>query len=128
MKKIIHTDHAPKAVGPYSQAVQMGEFLFCSGQIAIDPKTQDVFTGDIRQQTEMVLKNIDAVLKQAHLNFSHIVKTTIFLTSMSDFAAVNEVYATRFTANPPARSTVAVAGLPKGVNVEIEVLAHFQAV
>ncbi len=128
MKKIIHTDLAPKAVGPYSQAVQMGEFLFCSGQIAIDPKTQEVFTGDIRKQTEMVLSNIEAVLKQVHLNFSHIVKTTIYLTSMSDFAAVNEVYAARFTANPPARSTVAVAGLPKGVNVEIEILAHFHAV
>ena len=128
MKKTIHTDHAPKAVGPYSQAVHMGEFLFCSGQIAIDPKTQDVFTGDIRKQTEMVLNNIEAVLKQAHLNFSHIVKTTIFLTSMNDFAAVNEVYATRFPSNPPARSTIAVVGLPKGVNVEIEVLAHFHAV
>ena len=128
MKKIIHTDHAPKAVGPYSQAIQMGDLLFCSGQIAIDPKTQDVFTGDIRKQTEMVLNNIEAVLKQAHLNFSHIVKTTIFLTSMNDFAAVNEVYATRFTSHPPARSTIAVAGLPKGVNVEIEVLAHFHAV
>ena len=128
MKKIIHTDHAPKAVGPYSQAVQMGDMLFCSGQIAIDPKTQEVFTGDIRQQTEMVLANIEAVLKASELSFNHIVKTTIFLTSMSDFAAVNEVYGKRFEKNPPARSTVAVAGLPKGVHVEIEVLAHKGAV
>lgn len=123
-KVIVHTDHAPKAVGPYSQAVQLGDFLFCSGQIAIDPKTQEVFTGDIKQQTEMVLNNVEAVLKQAGLNFSSVVKTTIFLTNMADFAAVNEIYAKKFIQNPPARSTVAVAGLPKGVNVEIEVLAH----
>jgi 2-iminobutanoate/2-iminopropanoate deaminase len=127
MKQIIHTDHAPKAVGPYSQAVRMGDMLFCSGQIPIDPKTQEVFTGDIKKQTEMVLANIEAVLKAVDLNFSHIVKSTIFLTSMSDFAAVNEVYATRFPQNPPARSTIQVAGLPKGVNVEIEILAHFGA-
>jgi len=123
-KAIIHTEHAPKAVGPYSQAVLLGDFLFCSGQISIDPKTQEVFTGDIKQQTEMVLNNIEAVLKEAGLNFSSIVKTTIFLTNMADFAVVNEVYAKRFPHNPPARSTVAVSGLPKGVNVEIEVLAH----
>ncbi len=126
-KKIIHTDHAPKAVGPYSQAVQLGDFLFCSGQISIDPKTQDVFTGDIKTQTEMVLKNVEAVLAQAGLNFSHVIKTTIFLTSMSDFAVVNEIYATKFTAEPPARSTVAVSALPKGVNVEIEVIANKNA-
>lgn len=128
MKKIIHTDSAPKAVGPYSQAVRMGDFLFCSGQISIDPKTQEVFTGDIRKQTEMVLSNIEAVLKASDMNFSHIIKTTIFLTSMSDFATVNEIYAQKFTQNPPARSTVAVAGLPKGVNVEIEVIANIAAV
>ncbi len=127
MKQIIHTDHAPKAVGPYSQAVRMGDLLYCSGQISIDPKTQEVFTGDIKKQTEMVLANIEALLKSVDLNFSHIVKTTIFLTSMSDFAAVNEIYAARFPQNPPARSTVQVAGLPKGVNVEIEILAHFGA-
>lgn len=127
MKQIIHTDHAPKAVGPYSQAVRMGDFLFCSGQISIDPKTQEVFTGDIKVQTEMVLANIEALLKQVDLNFSHIVKTTIFLTSMSDFATVNEIYAKRFAENPPARSTVQVAGLPKGVNVEIEIIANFNA-
>jgi 2-iminobutanoate/2-iminopropanoate deaminase len=127
MKQIIHTDHAPKAVGPYSQAVRMGEFLFCSGQISIDPKTQEVFTGDIKVQTEMVLANIESLLKQVDLNFSHIVKTTIFLTSMSDFATVNEIYGKRFGQNPPARSTVQVAGLPKGVNVEIEIIANFNA-
>jgi 2-iminobutanoate/2-iminopropanoate deaminase len=124
MKKIIATENAPKAIGPYSQAVQLGSFLFCSGQIPIDPKTNEVFTGDIKIQTEMVMKNIEGVLKAADLNFGHIVKTTIFITSMNDFATVNEVYAKAFTAEPPARSTVAVAALPKGVNVEIEVLAH----
>ncbi len=123
-KQIIHTDHAPKAVGPYSQAVMLGDFLFCSGQIAIDPKTQQVFTGDIVTQTEMVLKNIEAVLLQSGLQFSNVVKTTIFLTNMSDFSVVNELYAKKFSQNPPARSTIAVAALPKGVNVEIEVLAH----
>ncbi|UOF02188.1 RidA family protein [Bdellovibrio reynosensis] len=124
MKKVIHTDNAPKAVGPYSQAVQMGDFLFCSGQISIDPKTNEVFTGDIKIQTEMVMKNIDAVLTQAGLNFSNVIKTTIFITNMNDFATVNEIYAKSFKEAPPARSTVAVAGLPKGVNVEIEVIAH----
>jgi 2-iminobutanoate/2-iminopropanoate deaminase len=127
MKQIIHTDHAPKAVGPYSQAVRMGDYLFCSGQISIDPKTQEVFTGDIKVQTEMVLSNIEALLKSQNLKFSNIVKTTIFLTSMSDFAAVNEIYAKRFSENPPARSTVQVAGLPKGVNVEIEIIANYSA-
>lgn len=124
MKKVIHTDNAPKAVGPYSQAIQLGDFLFCSGQISIDPKTNEVFTGDIKTQTEMVMKNIEGVLAASNMNFSNIVKTTIFLTNMGDFATVNETYAKSFTAAPPARSTVAVAALPKGVNVEIEVIAH----
>ncbi len=124
MKKVIHTDNAPKAVGPYSQAVQMGDFLFCSGQISIDPKTNEVFTGDIKTQTEMVMKNVEAVLAASNMNFSNVIKTTIFITNMADFATVNEVYAKSFSAAPPARSTVAVAALPKGVNVEIEVVAH----
>lgn len=124
MKKVIHTDNAPKAVGPYSQAVAMGDFLFCSGQISIDPKTNEVFTGDIKTQTEMVMKNVEAVLAANNMNFSNVVKTTIFLTNMGDFATVNEIYAKSFTQAPPARSTVAVAGLPKGVSVEVEVLAH----
>ncbi|UYL08185.1 RidA family protein [Bdellovibrio sp. SKB1291214] len=124
MKKVIHTDNAPKAVGPYSQAVAVGDFLFCSGQISIDPKTNEVFTGDIKTQTEMVMKNVEAVLAANNMNFSNVVKTTIFLTNMADFATVNEIYAKAFTQAPPARSTVAVAALPKGVNVEVEVLAH----
>jgi 2-iminobutanoate/2-iminopropanoate deaminase len=128
MKKIIHTDHAPKAVGPYSQAVRMGDFLFCSGMIPIDPKTQEVFTGDIKKQTEMVVSNIEALLKSTGMGFANVIKTTIFLTNMADFAVVNEVYGQHFVTDTPARSTVQVAGLPKGVNVEIEVIANFAAV
>lgn len=124
MKAIISTNKAPKAVGPYSQAVKMGDFLFCSGQISINPETNEVFTGDIKTQTQMVLKNIEGVLTAANLGFENIIKTTIFLTDMNDFAVVNEIYASSFKAEPPARSTVAVLALPKGVNVEIEVIAH----
>lgn len=124
MKKIIYSENAPKPVGPYSQAVQLESFLFCSGQISIDPKTNEVFTGDIKKQTEMIMKNIQAVLKAADMTFDHIIKTTIFLTDMNDFATVNTVYAQYFTQEPPARSTIAVSALPKGVNVEIEVVAH----
>lgn len=123
MKKIYRTDKAPAPVGPYSQAVEAGGFLFCSGQIAIDPKTGTVMTGPIEEQAKQVLENIHAVLVEAGLGFQNIVKTTIFLTNMNDFAAVNEVYSRYFSEQPPARSTVAVAGLPKGVHVEIEVLA-----
>ncbi len=123
MKKIILTQEAPAPIGPYSQAVMVGNTLYCSGQIPINPKSNEVFTGDIKTQAEMVMKNVEAVLKQADLNFSHVVKTTIYLTSMNDFQAVNEVYGKYFATQPPARSTVAVAGLPKGVNVEVEVLA-----
>ena len=97
MKKVIHTDKAPKAVGPYSQAVQMGDFLFCSGQISIDPMTNEVFTGDIKKQTDMVMSNVSSVLSAAGLNFSNVVKTTIFLTDMNDFATVNEIYAKYFS-------------------------------
>ena len=123
-KKIISTTQAPAAVGPYSQAVQLGNMLYCSGQIAINPATQEVMaSAPIEEQTVQVMKNIEAVLKAADCNFSHIVKTTIFLTSMNDFAKVNGVYEKYFTEAPPARSTVAVAGLPKGVQVEIEVIA-----
>lgn len=123
MKKVIATQEAPNAVGPYSQAVEIDGTLYCSGQISIDPKTNEVFTGDIVKQTEMVMSNIKAVLKSADMQFSNVVKTTIYLTSMNDFAKVNEVYAKSFSGAFPARSTVAVAGLPKGVSVEIEVLA-----
>lgn len=123
MKKIIETSAAPKPVGPYSQAVQAGGFLFCSGQVAIDPQTQAVLDGTVEEQTQLVLKNIAAVLKQADLSFDNVVKTTIFLKSMGDFPKVNEIYAQCFKSAFPARSTVEVSRLPKDVLVEIEVIA-----
>ncbi|MBX3022241.1 MAG: RidA family protein [Bdellovibrionales bacterium] len=123
MKTIHRTDKAPAPVGPYSQAVEAGGFMFCSGQIAIDPKTNQVLTGPVSDQMRLVMENIKAVLMNAGMDFNNVIKTTIFLTNMNDFAAVNEVYATYFTAEPPARSTIAVAGLPKGVHVEVEVIA-----
>lgn len=123
MKKIILTESAPAPIGPYSQAISYGNMVFCSGQIPLDPKTNQVVAGDLSAQTTQVMKNIEAVLKAADCQFSNVIKTTIYLTNMSDFAAVNEVYGKYFPENPPARSTVAVAGLPKNVSVEIEVLA-----
>ena len=121
--KIHLTKNAPAPIGPYSQAVEVDGFLFCSGQIALDPQTSQVVSGGVKEQAAQVMKNIEAVLKQADMKFSNVIKTTIFLTDMNDFAAVNEVYGAYFQSNPPARSTVAVAGLPKGVQVEIEILA-----
>ncbi len=123
-KKIITPKDAPAPVGPYSTAVEAGGFIFCSGQIPLDAKTGEVFTGEIGEQTRRCMANVETILKAADLKFENIVKTTIFLTDMKDFAKVNEVYGSFFKAEPPARSTVAVAGLPKGVNVEIEVLAR----
>lgn len=124
MKKIVLTEDAPAPIGPYSQAVNVGPFLFCSGQIPLDPKTNQTLTGSVGEQAELVMKNVAAVLKAGGCGFEHVIKTTIFLTNMNDFAQVNEVYGKYFSSNPPARSTVAVAALPKGVNVEIEVLAY----
>lgn len=124
MKKSIYSNEAPNPVGPYSQAIQQGPFLFCSGQVAIDPKNNEVLKGSVKEQSQLVMKNIEAVLKAAGLSFSHVVKTTIFLTDMNDFGQVNEVYSSYFKEPYPARSTVAVSALPKGVNVEIEVLAY----
>ena len=123
-KNIYVTDKAPAPVGPYSQAVGCGNLLFCSGQIPLDPISGELILGDVQQQTKKVMENVAAVLENAGLSFSNVLKTTIFLTDMTDFNAVNEVYSTYFSENPPARSCVAVAALPKGVNVEIEVLAH----
>ncbi len=123
MKKVILTKEAPAPIGPYSQAMEVGNLIFCSGQIPLDPVTNQVLTGDVKAQAELVMKNIDAVLKAAGVGFQNVVKTTIYLTNMADFQSVNEVYGRFFSEQPPARSTVAVAGLPKGVNVEIEVLA-----
>lgn len=124
MKKIIKTDKAPNPVGPYSQAVLVGNELFCSGQISINPATGEVVKSSVKEQTTLVMSNIGAVLEAADMNFSNVVKTTIFLTDMNDFTIVNEIYGTYFKSDPPARSTVQVSALPKGVNVEIEVLAR----
>ena len=123
MKKIISTSEAPGAIGPYSQAVRSGSFVFCSGQIALDPKSGQIVAGDIAVQTRRVLDNIAAILRAEGLSFDHIVKTTIFLTNLGDFQTVNEIYGSYFKADPPARSTVQVAALPKNVDVEIEVIA-----
>jgi 2-iminobutanoate/2-iminopropanoate deaminase len=123
MKKIISTSEAPAAIGPYSQAIRSGNFLFCSGQIPLDPESGKIVSGDIATQTRRVLDNIGAVLKAEGLAFENVVKTTIFLTDLGDFQTVNEVYGSHFEQQPPARSTVQVAGLPKGAKVEIEAVA-----
>ena len=123
MKRIIATSEAPAAVGPYSQAVAVGGLLFCAGQIPIDPATGEIVAGDVAAQTERVCANIAAVLKADGKTFANVVKTTVFLTDMAHFAAMNAVYAKYFTEPFPARSTVAVAGLPRGAQVEIEVVA-----
>jgi 2-iminobutanoate/2-iminopropanoate deaminase len=123
MKEIVTTDRGPKPIGPYSQAVKTNGFLYLSGQVALDPKTNEMSTGDIRQQTERALENIKGILEAAGSNLHHVVKTTVFLRDMNDFPAMNEVYARYFTAAPPARSTVQAARLPKDALVEIEVIA-----
>jgi 2-iminobutanoate/2-iminopropanoate deaminase len=123
MKKIISTSEAPGAIGPYSQAVRSGRFLFCSGQIPLDPKSGQLVQGDIAAQTRRVLDNIAAILRAEGLTFDHVIKTTIFLTDLGDFQTVNEIYGSYFKQDPPARSTVQVSALPKGANVEIEVIA-----
>ncbi len=119
----IATDKAPAAIGPYSQAVRAGDLVFCSGQIALDPATGEMVAGDVTAQTERVMANIAAVLAAAGTGFDNVVKTTIFLVEMGDFAAVNEVYGRSFPNHKPARSTVAVRNLPRGALVEIEVIA-----
>ena len=113
------------AVGPYNHAVRTGDLLFCAGQIPIDPKTGNLVTGDIQVQTERVLQNVKAILDDQKLTFANVVKSTVFLTDLANFAGMNEVYAKYFTSDFPARSTIQVAGLPKGAGVEIEVVAHF---
>jgi 2-iminobutanoate/2-iminopropanoate deaminase len=119
----IATDAAPGAIGPYSQAIAAGNLVFASGQIALDPKSGQLAQGDVRDQTRQVLRNVRAVLEAAGSSLDQVVKSTVFLTQMADFAAMNEVYAESFTSAPPARSTVAVAELPRGARVEIEVVA-----
>lgn len=124
MKKVVETNKAPTPVGPYSQAVLHKEWLWLSGQIPINPQTGQLVTGDIQAQTQQVMENIKAVLQKAGCNFNHVIKTTIFLTNMDDFAKVNQVYQQYFKSPFPARSCVSVASLPKAVNVEIELIAH----
>ena len=119
----ISTEKAPAAIGPYSQAIQAGNLLFCSGQIPLDPVSGEVVAGDVRRQAEQVLENIAAVLSAAGAGFNDVVKTTVFLVEMGDFGAVNEVYGRYFSEHKPARSTVAVKELPRGVLLEIEVIA-----
>ena len=119
----VATSSAPRAIGPYSQAVIAGNFVFTAGQIALDPATMEISAEGIVEQTEQVLSNLEAVLAEAGSDLSRVVKTTVFLQTMSDFAAMNDVYARRFGAHRPARSTVAAAGLPRNVLVEIEVVA-----
>ena len=124
-KTIVKPAKSAPAVGPYNHAVRVGDLLFCSGQIPLDPATGNLVSGDIKVQTDRVLQNVKTVLENQGLTFSNVVKSTVFVTNLADFAAMNEVYAKYFTTDFPARSTVQVAALPKGAIVEIEVIAHF---
>ena len=128
MKQIIHTHEAPAPIGPYSQAVRMGDTVYTSGQIAIDPETGLLIQGNISEETHQVMRNMQAVLQAAGLGFEHVLKSTIFITNMDDFAAINEVYGSYFDSETaPARETVQVARLPKDVRVEISMIAADQA-
>jgi 2-iminobutanoate/2-iminopropanoate deaminase len=124
-KTVIKPAQSAPAVGPYNHAVRIGDLLFCAGQIPLDPATGSLVTGDIKVQTQRVLENVKTILQDQRLSFANVVKTTVFLTNLTDFAGMNEVYARYFTSDFPARSTVQVAALPKGAIVEIEVIAHF---
>ncbi len=124
-KQIIKPSKSPTAVGPYNHAVRIGDLLFCAGQIPISPADGNLIAGDINAQTERVLENVKAILDDQKLTFANVVKSTVFMTNLADFGGMNEIYAKYFTENHPARSTIQVAALPKGANVEIEVIAHF---
>lgn len=123
MIETVATDRGPKAIGPYSQAIRANGFVFLSGQIPLDPKTQQVVEGDIAVQTERVLENLKGVVEAAGSSLQHAIKTTVFLTDMNDFTAMNEVYGRYFSAHPPARSTIEVSRLPRNVRVEIDLVA-----
>ena len=123
MRQVVATDNAPKAIGPYSQAIKANGFVFISGQIALDPATQQLLDGDVAAQTDRVLQNLSGILAAAGSSLAQVVKTTVFLKYMDNFGAMNEVYARYFGDAPPARSTVAAAGLPRDVLVEIDVIA-----
>jgi 2-iminobutanoate/2-iminopropanoate deaminase len=124
-KTIIAPAKSPKAVGPYNHAVRVGDLMFCAGQIPIEPATGNLVEGDIKVQTTRVLENVKAILEDQKLTFANVVKSTVFMTNLADFAGMNEIYAKYFTQDFPARSTIQVAALPKGASVEIEVIAHF---
>ena len=124
-KLIIKPAKSPAAVGPYNHAVRTGDLLFCAGQIPIDPANGNLIPGDIKAQTDRVLQNVKAILEDQMLTFANVVKSTVYLTNLADFAGMNEIYSKYFTENFPARSTIQVAALPKGASVEIEVVAHF---
>src|SRR6266850_3990198 len=124
-KQIIKPARSAPAVGPYNHAVRIGDLLFCAGQIPLDPASGNLVSGDIKVQTERVLENVKAILEDQKLTFGNVVKSTVFLTDLANFAGMNEVYAGYFTADFPARSTIQVAALPGGANVEIEVIAHY---
>lgn len=126
-KTVVSTDGAPGAIGPYSQAIRAGELLFLSGQIPLDPATGQLVSGTIEEETRQVMRNLEAVLRAGGATFDHVVRTTIYLTDLGDFAAVNQVYGTHFAAAPPARATVQVAALPRGARVEIDAVAHLGA-
>ena len=123
MKKIINSNDAPKAIGPYSQAIEDGGFVFTSGVLPIDPVTGEIFSGDVRVQTELILHNLENILKETGCTLKHVVKTTVFMTDLTKFAEMNAVYESFFKENPPARSTIQVVALPKGSVVEIEAIA-----
>lgn len=123
MKQVIKTDKAPAPIGPYNQAIRTGECLYISGQVAIDPSTNELIEGDVKDETHRVMQNLQAILAEAKLTFEHVVKTTIFLSDMSLFGEVNGIYGSYFKGDYPARETVAVKGLPKNVNVEISMIA-----
>jgi len=125
-KEILFTDKAPKAIGPYSQAIKIGDFLFTSGQLPMDPNTGDLVVDDIQKETKQVLDNLKAVVEATGATLDQVVKTTIFIKDMNQFASINEVYASFFPNNPPARSCVEVARLPKDVNVEIEAIVSLK--
>lgn len=127
-KRVVNTSKAPAPIGPYNQAIIANNMLYISGQVCINPETNELVTGDVATETHQCMRNLEAILKEAGINFNHAVKTTIFLSDMSLFAQVNEVYGSYFSADYPARETVAVKGLPKGVNVEISMIAVMNAV
>lgn len=122
-RRVIHTEKAPKAIGPYSQAIHIGELVYTAGQVGLDPATMELVPGGVEEQSRQVLANLKHVLEAAGTSMNKVVKTTVFLKTMDDFAKMNAIYAETFSENPPARTTVAVAGLPKGALVEIECVA-----